>query len=385
VVPTTTTTQPGNKIPDNVDMDEPEAIAGEQPGSDEGELAGDEQAKNVDGDKGELAVDEHAYTGDADVDEATQLIREASRSSRFLQAFDAGDIASLATSISVVTFDEGEQILAKGEPATWVGIVLKGELAALVDGQVVGTMGAGKIVGEVAFFAGGLRMANVVGSAAGFIAFMTNAEIQSLFAASPSTGAKLVNAFGASSLHQLAHNPSKHVPLKWNMSSEECVEAATRWQQQHFGKEVLGLEPRDADALVRLIRCHRFEPHEHLIDRFADNMRALCFVVEGSVQATVNGAVVHTFGEGAFLDDLRYFDATLLNFDTVGGAEGGIIGGITVRGGCRVHARAGAWVRGWVCVCLCACVRVRVLCVRARVRACVCVRMRVWARLRTLE
>ena len=56
------------------------------------------------------------------------------------------------------------------------------KLAALVDGQVVGTMGVGKIVGEVAFFAGGIRMANVEGAEAGFIAFMTNNEIQNLCA-----------------------------------------------------------------------------------------------------------------------------------------------------------------------------------------------------------
>jgi hypothetical protein len=55
-------------------------------------------------------------------------------------------------------------------------------------------------------------------------------------------------------------------------------------------------------------------------------------VIEGTVLGTINGALVHTYHEGAFLDDLRYFDATLLNVDTVGGAEGGVIGGVTVRG-----------------------------------------------------
>jgi hypothetical protein len=207
-------------------------------------------------DEAEADTDVQA-SGDADVDEAAALFREASRSSTFLQAFNAGDIASLAQSISVVTFDKGEQILAKGEPASWVGIVLRGELGALVDGQVVGTMGTGKIVGEVAFFAGGVRMADVVGSVAGFIAFMTNAEIQNLFAASPSTGAKLISAFGASSLHQLAHNPRKHLPLGWNLDSDESLNAATSWQEAHFEPSELGLEPRDISALLSRVRCHR--------------------------------------------------------------------------------------------------------------------------------
>ena len=54
-------------------------------------------------------------------------------------------------------------LAAKGEPATWVGIVLSGSLAALVDGQVVGTMGTGSIVGAGV----GTGTGSVVGTAVG--------------------------------------------------------------------------------------------------------------------------------------------------------------------------------------------------------------------------
>ena len=46
--------------------------------------------------------------------------------------------------------------MQKGELATWVGIVLSGKLGAVIDGRTVGHMGVGSVVGEVAFFVGGL-------------------------------------------------------------------------------------------------------------------------------------------------------------------------------------------------------------------------------------
>jgi hypothetical protein len=100
----------------------------------------------------------------ASMTEAEQLMVEAQQHSPFLQRLNAGDISSLTSVINVVRVRKGEQVLCKGEPATWVGIVLSGSLAAEADGKVIGTMDAGHIVGELAFFAGGVRMANVQGA-----------------------------------------------------------------------------------------------------------------------------------------------------------------------------------------------------------------------------
>ena len=129
--------------------------------------------------------------------EAESLLRDARERSPFLKALDSGDLASLAQAVSIVGFDAGEQVMMKGQTATWVGIVLSGELAATVGDSVVGRMSAGKIVGELAFFAGGQRHADVKGSTAGFIAFIMTQHLLQLFRDSPGTGAKLVRAFGA--------------------------------------------------------------------------------------------------------------------------------------------------------------------------------------------
>ena len=69
-------------------------------------------------------------------------------------------------------------MMQKGELATWVGIVLSGKLGAVIDGRTVGHMGVGSVVGEVAFFVGGLRQADVQGAEKGFIGVMMTAQAQ---------------------------------------------------------------------------------------------------------------------------------------------------------------------------------------------------------------
>ena len=256
------------------------------------------------------------------------MLREARDGSAFLGKLDAGDLASLAQSISIVGYEAGEQVLVKGEPATWVGIVLSGELAASVDGAVVGTMGIGKIVGELAFFTGGNRLADVNGSKSGHIAFIMLPHLHQLFCDAPTTATKLVHAFGVSSLYQLSHNPVKHAALGWDMQLEEAASCAQAWQEAHFDDSDADLDAADVRVLAAHTRCHRFAEGEPLIDRFADNDGVITFVVSGCVLAVIKGVIVRTYEEGELIS-LNYFDASLLPFDTVGGSGGGVLGGIT--------------------------------------------------------
>lgn len=246
--------------------------------------------------------------------EAERLLREARDHSIFLRGFDAGDVASLAQAISVVSFGKDERVLAKGEDATFVGIVLSGVLAATVDGAVVGTMGAGKIVGELAFFAGGVRMADVRGAQPGFLAFVMTQNLCKLFLDSPTTGVKLVRALGASALYQLSHNPREHTPLPWSMPNDAARAEAEMWQQQYFNHEEHGVTASDVAALVDSIRCHSFSAGDMLIDRFADNGGGVCMVLRGAVDAVVShdhSVELRCYGSGSLLGDLRYFDSSL--------------------------------------------------------------------------
>jgi CRP-like cAMP-binding protein len=259
--------------------------------------------------------------------EAEDLLRNACFQSPFLAQMNAGDIQSLASTISIVDFQEGEQVMAKGQTATWVGIVLSGELAALVNGAVVGKMGVGKIVGDLSFFTGGIRHADVEGHETGFIAFIMTQNLLNLIKSAPSTGTKLLRAFGKSSLYQISHNPREHAPLSWNLSGQPLAMASEGWQADHFDVDEYGIEPEDAGALIGAIKCHKFQANELLIDRFADNEGCICFVISGTVRAELNGVHMRTFGEGSFLHDLHFFDKTLLPYNIIGN-EPGVLGSV---------------------------------------------------------
>merc|ERR1740130_1580640 len=111
-------------------------------------------------------------------------------------------------------------------------------------------MTTGAIVGEVAFFAGGNRAADVTAGTSGYIAFIAPQHLLDLLKASPAAGCKLLRAFGASSLHQLTHNPQAHHPLQWNMIHTEVTPLAIRFQREHLDADVYGLDDLDVEELV---------------------------------------------------------------------------------------------------------------------------------------
>ena len=146
--------------------------------------------------------------------ESESLLEYARRKSRFLSAITSEDIGELASHISVLEFEEGQQIIQEGEQASWIGIVCAGTLEAVVNGTVVGSMQPGHIVGEVSYFSesddGRRRAADVRGSSNGYIAFMQASDLLELLKTSPRCGCTLMRALGASALYQLSHNTAHH-------------------------------------------------------------------------------------------------------------------------------------------------------------------------------
>ena len=112
-------------------------------------------------------------TSDAQLEEAENLLIAAQAKSDQLKRFSAADIPNLAERLSILEYDEEEIVMKQGELASWVGIVLSGDLVATApDGRVLAHMGTGTIVGEFSFFAGGRRATDVKGAEKGFIAMV---------------------------------------------------------------------------------------------------------------------------------------------------------------------------------------------------------------------
>ena len=160
-----------------------------------------------------------------DEEETEVLFTEAANASPFLSALTADDISCMASHLSVMSFDVDDIIMEKGETgvcvrsarslairerrmisltngspslpipcaASWIGIVLSGELGAFIgDKQVGQPLVCGSMVGEMAFFAGGVRNADVRGITKGFLATVMMTELTTLYQQVPRTTNKLV-------------------------------------------------------------------------------------------------------------------------------------------------------------------------------------------------
>ena len=98
--------------------------------------------------------------------------------------------------MTLMTFGSEEEIMCKGEPASWTGVVLEGKLEARDGKKVFGSISPGNICGEIAIFHGGLRNAGVVGVKEGSMAVIMINELQRLYFEHPDIGVQLVRLFG---------------------------------------------------------------------------------------------------------------------------------------------------------------------------------------------
>lgn len=127
---------------------------------------------------------QHAGSVDkTDVDSAEDLLNDVQGTGRCLQRFDADELRVLAENISVFRFEKDELIMKEGETATWMGVVLSGTLCAVAkeDGRELNRLSKGQLVGELAFFCGGVRFCDVRAASDGFLAALQFHEMTGLF------------------------------------------------------------------------------------------------------------------------------------------------------------------------------------------------------------
>ena len=77
-----------------------------------------------------------AEEGMLSLEEAEVLILQAQASSKFLSSLNPEDVRNLAEHLVILKFEANEQIIKKGELASWMGIVLAGSLASFIASQV---------------------------------------------------------------------------------------------------------------------------------------------------------------------------------------------------------------------------------------------------------
>ena len=89
---------------------------------------------------------------DGRIELALTLLDRAQSRSQIFRNFTEAELRLLAENIATLTFGPAETIMQKGEAATWVGILVDGELDAMVGEKVLGSLKAGDVCGEIALF-----------------------------------------------------------------------------------------------------------------------------------------------------------------------------------------------------------------------------------------
>ncbi len=145
---------------------------------------------------------------DPDLNVATENFREqleaVQKTGMYFHGFDEDEVDFLVEYLSYITFTDGELIAACGEEASWCGILLTGLLdAVLEDGQILGTLRKGQIVGEMALFRGGKRMCDMVGQGSGSLAALLFADLSAMYQHNPQVTQKLMQKFGQAASSKL--------------------------------------------------------------------------------------------------------------------------------------------------------------------------------------
>ena len=267
--------------------------------------------------------------------------------------FNADELDFLVEYLSYITYMEDELLASCGEEASWCGIVLTGLLdAVLEDGEILGTLRKGQIVGEMALFRGGKRLCNIVGQSSGSLACLLFADLPAMYLHNPQVTQKLMHKFGqaASSKLVFPHPMPSNRAVGANAPEAALARAAAR-RPRTKSQETLGLpegaqgpilsdvsvrhqvatmslEARGFDKLeaLELLKClvlHNFSAGQVILQRDR-SLNFIGIVLRGSIVECA--AVRRERGVGELVGEWWVLSGYPISHDVVGGAQGGTIG-----------------------------------------------------------
>jgi hypothetical protein len=151
--------------------------------------------------KGAEAAEGHAdsATNRYNEGEAVEALRNYQGCSTAFRGFDVIQLSRLVGYFTFHSLSAGELVLVKGECATFIGLLLWGEIDIMLsEGSLGHTLLQGSIIGESHLFTGGDRAADAKAAARGcVVATISFAEMTRLRTELPMLGLKLSQVFGA--------------------------------------------------------------------------------------------------------------------------------------------------------------------------------------------
>ena len=147
--------------------------------------------------------------------EARRLVDTASGGALLrdsLAELDDEELARLIEFGELLDFDDGAAVIAAGERVPAIYLIVAGKAVAAVDGAVVGRLGKGAFVGEVAFLAGVPAGASVRADGPLRVIALDSAQLKAAGEADPRIQAGVYRAIGAALAKKLVASNRKRAP-----------------------------------------------------------------------------------------------------------------------------------------------------------------------------
>jgi len=100
----------------------------------------------------------------------------ALRQTRLLSGLSVAHLAQLLSAARRIEVEQGMHLITEGAVADDLYLVLRGRFTVRTRGHAIADIGAGEPIGEIAFFAGGLRSADVVAARSGTVLALGRAQ-----------------------------------------------------------------------------------------------------------------------------------------------------------------------------------------------------------------
>jgi CRP-like cAMP-binding protein len=136
-----------------------------------------------------LGADMEITTSELEVPEAKQRLLDIYHSS-ILNVLEEKQVEELSSSVEVIRYESGEQLIRKGDHAESMYFISEGHLEVSIpdkegNEKVVATLWPGDCVGEMSLLTGEPRSANVTAKSRGVLLEVTKSSLTPIFEKSP--------------------------------------------------------------------------------------------------------------------------------------------------------------------------------------------------------
>ena len=260
-------------------------------------------------------------------DRRAQLSAMQTKSNDF-RGFSEDQLDELFPFLTFVDFEEGEEVVAAGEEASWFGLLLGGSLDVMTKSSPapIATLHPGRIVGEMAFFRGGRRGASMIGGNPGTIAVMLFSEVSNLYKMAPSAATLMVLGLGRASVRKLElTQPPLYAESKTGPppSGDGGGGGGAKFEKAMAALESKGLTKDEVEALCGAMRVVHFHAGQTIMRR-EHTLSQFGIVLQGSVEQGFTRQKRAALGD--MVGEYEVLSGHPLAASVVGGPSGGAIG-----------------------------------------------------------